>query len=135
MTRKRNTDSPTPAESAARDAKPVLTWNDLTVEQKRLLVAISQGEQLNDSSQAYLDLVEFELVRWFINFEADNIDYLTPLGGELLRQREAILVEALEYYTDSTYVTDWGMQEEADNGEVARQALAQVQTQEAHDGD
>lgn len=29
----------------------------------------------------------------------------------------AAVIAALEYYTESTYVTNWGMQEEADNGE------------------
>lgn len=32
----------------------------------------------------------------------------------------AAVIAALEYYTESTYVTNWGMQEEADNGDMAR---------------
>lgn len=78
-----------PQPEAGGDVK---RWNDLTVGQKKRLVAISRGEQLDTLSQEYLDLVELKLVQWFINLEAENIDYLTPLGGELLRQREAILV-------------------------------------------
>jgi len=32
----------------------------------------------------------------------------------------AAVEAALMYYTDSTYVTDWGMQEEAEDGDMAR---------------
>lgn len=116
MTRKPNTGDLTDRERAALEARPVLTWNDLTAAQKKRLVAISQGNQSHNA--VVYELEQMGLVE--IDGEYDYL-FITPRGGELLRQREAIMIHALEVCADQ-YL-------------IARQALAQVQIQEAHDGD
>lgn len=87
MTRKPNTGDLTDRERAALEARPVLTWNDLTAAQKKRLVAISRGNQSHNA-------VVYELEKMGLVEIEGEYDYLfiTPLGGELLAEREAILV-------------------------------------------
>lgn len=88
-------------------------WRDLTDAQKKRLVAVSWGEPSFDDPIWY-ELRNFELVEAVGTDEGRYIDYLTPAGGALLAERDAILIKTLEWYAKQ------------DNGYVACEALAAV---------
>lgn len=65
-------------------------------------------------------------------FNADDIEAAVLRGAsyesriEPLERSQAALLKALSHYTEATFVSDWGMEELTDDGEIARAAIKQA---------
>lgn len=104
---------------------PPLTWDGLTPEMQARLVAISRGEQPTRDN-VYLELVKLNLIGLVTHSSfgySSDLQFVTRKGGELLRQRDAILVAALTAYANGEYLGKG----------KAQAALAQVQEGGEHE--
>lgn len=95
-----------------------LTWGGLTLPQRERLLGISRGQHAQRGDETWMSLLNNKLIEVVYTYPADvAIDALTPLGGDLLRQRDTIMVAALTAYANGEYLGKG----------KAQTALAQVQ--------
>lgn len=114
-----------------------LHWQDLSDPQKLRLLSISRGEE-SDGDETWVLLWSKGLIDYV---EGHEIDYLTPAGGKLLQERDALLTGALEAVVNNAPTEEpkgtmsgnrtpllWAFWVA---GETARNALAQAGAKEA----
>lgn len=74
-----------------------LTWGGLTLPQRERLLGISRGQHAQRGDETWMSLLNNKLIEVVYTYPADvAIDALTPLGGDLLRQRDEVLIDFIQ---------------------------------------